>query len=387
MRATVLALCAAATFLGLVSGALAGEVKQQKILMLGDSITDRGLPAAVSGPLNELTKGRVVWTLVNGGKGGETAEGGKARIAALVEAEKPDVVTVSYGTNDLGKGHTSQQFRDNLLGIIDLVGQRAPATKVILLTHTPFVDTQPSFTATLPAMEMRFEAVTRQIAAEKGLPLADLLRQFMSDQAWEKYLLPDHAHLNPEGYKFSGRYLAEVIAAWYAAEVDQDPQAVEKRDQAVAKLKAVADSIKEAKRPEVRVKLLAELETIWRSCPYLPAHGAVWHAVWHADPVAVLNRQIERFNVDWPAGKVVALIDRRVSRVEYVAAEDSVRCYDQDGGLLMTMKRKADGIFVGVVQVKLREPPNPPANFKSAIWAPFFLPRELFKRAEEPGTK
>jgi hypothetical protein len=194
-------------------------------------------------------------------------------------------------------------------------------------------------------------------------------------------------HLSPEGYGFSGPYIAGAVAAWYAAEVAKDPKAVETRDKMVGRLKKVAASIDGAKRPEVRTKLLAELDTIWRSCPYLSAQGAIWHAVWYAEPVAVLNQQIERFNVDWPLAKVVALIDRRVSRVEYVAAEDAVRCLDQGGSVFLTLTRKGDGLFVGVLKVKLRELPKPEGHSKAEVWAAFFLPRDSFKKAEGSGTK
>ena len=265
--------------------------KQGKILMLGDSITKYGMPEAVAAPLNELTRGKVAWTLVNAGIGGETAEVGKTRLPALLETEKPDLLTVSYGLNDLARNCTADRFRASFLEIIDLAAKKSPATKVILLTATPF-DIQRHGVGKNKALndqggadlvlELKFNSVVRQLAAEKNLPLIDLHRLFMTDPAWTRYIKPDGVHLTPEGYTFAAKHLALAIAAWHQAEVVRDPAIVKARDALVTRLKEVAAQAKGAQKPEVRKQLLNRLDDLWRACPYLPPQAALWHSIYYA---------------------------------------------------------------------------------------------------------
>lgn len=262
--------------------------KQGKILMLGDSVTEGGMPAAVRTPLSELTSDKVAWTLVNAGVGGETAEGGAARVADLLEAEQPDVVTVSYGLNDLARNHGVERFRANMLKIIETIQQRSPMPRVVLLTCTPLDDARHSLGKSKSlndrggadrVLEIEHNAVTRRLAAEKHLPLVDLHRQFMTDPEWKKYIRDDGVHLTREGYEFAGKYVAAALAAWYQAEVAKSFAAVKVRDAALAGLARVLKAAPKASGPEDRKELLVALDIVWRVCPYLPAQGHVWHAV------------------------------------------------------------------------------------------------------------
>jgi len=284
--------CAAAVLLLLVSAAQADAQKQGKILMLGDSVTRGGMPEAVEGPLNELTEGKVAWTLVNAGVGGETAEGGAARIDKLLESEKPHVVTVSYGLNDLARNHDAERFRSNMLKIIEAVQKRSPAPKVVLLTCTPFDATRHSLGKIKRlndrggadrVLELEHNAVTRRLAAENRLPLVDLHRYFMTDPKWATYLRDDGVHLTKEGYDFSGKYVATVLATWYEAEVAKEKKAVKVRNVMLGRLKTVAQK---SARGENRAAALVALDAIWRACPYLSAQGLLWHSVQYADVAA-----------------------------------------------------------------------------------------------------
>lgn len=269
--------------------------RQGKILMLGDSITRGGMPEAVSTPLNELTQGQVAWKLVNAGINGETAEVGKTRLTALLEAEKPDLLTVSYGLNDLARRCPPDRFRTSLLEIIDLAAKRSPATRVILLTATPF-DIQRHSLGRNQALndqggadrvlELQFNSVVRQLAAEKSLPLIDLHRLFMTDPEWTNYIKADGVHLTPTGYAFAARHIATAIAAWWQGEVVRDPAAVKARDVLIARLKEVAAQAKRTEGPDVRKRLLARLDEVWQACPYLPPQAALWHSIRYAGPPA-----------------------------------------------------------------------------------------------------
>jgi len=292
MKTVLAAALAALVVLPGSSAALAQAERRCKTLMLGDSVTKGGMAPAVEAPLNELTRGRGAWTLVNAGVGGETAEGGKARLAALLDAEKPDVLTVSYGLNDLAHGHTPEQFRANMLAILDIAARHDPAPRVILLTATPFVDERHSLGRRRHlvdrggpdrVLEVTLNAVTRRLAAEKNLPLLDLHRQFMTDAEWKGHIRADGVHLTAKGYAFCGKYLAGALAAWHDAEVARDPKAGEVRDAQTERLAKLADAAKEAATAAARERILAGLNELWRACPWLPAQAILWHTLRYAE--------------------------------------------------------------------------------------------------------
>jgi lysophospholipase L1-like esterase len=285
-----------ATVLSVSVVAPAEEANTVKVLMLGDSHTKYGMPEAAQGPLNELTRGKVAWTLINAGIGGEAAEKGKERLAALLDQHRPDVLTVQYSGNDLGKRYTPEQFHEHMLGIVQIARKHASAPKTLLLT-SPVVDAnRHSFgkNAQMNAqggadwvLETSLHAVTRRLAAEEGLPLIDLHRYHAGLANWADLIVADGVHLSKGGYKVIGGYVAECVAAWYAAEMAKDPKAVKSRDEAADKVKALSEQFDEIKngagntaqdRP-ARKELLARLDEVWRACPYLPAGGAAWHEV------------------------------------------------------------------------------------------------------------
>jgi lysophospholipase L1-like esterase len=283
---------AALAVLLLASLAPAAEEKRVKVVMVGDSITYAGLTDAVQGPLNELTKGKVKWTMVNGGAPGASANGGKAFIGKLLAEHKPDVVTISFGLNDVSDHWSPANFKANMEAILEIINKQSPAPRIILFTTTPF-DIARHFNGKNKAynaeggadvvLDTKFNGVTRQLAAEKQLPIVDLHRYFMTEKDWaRRFIVPDGVHLTPEGYKFAGPYVAAAFNAWCAAEALKAPEAVELRDKALARLAKVSAKADDAKSPERRKKLLAELDEIWQACPYLPNQAAVWHAVYYA---------------------------------------------------------------------------------------------------------
>jgi lysophospholipase L1-like esterase len=288
---------AALVLLAFVSSAAADE-KQIKVLMLGDSVTARGMPQAVEAPLNDLSKGQLKWTVVNGGAGGDTADGGAERIGPLLEKHHPDLVTISFGLNDIGKTSTPEAFKANLLKIIAVINKQAPQTKIVLLTATPFniavhdIGKNAALNAQGGAdlvMDMKYNLATRQLAAEKQLPIIDLHRLFLTDPAWatkfinaRDQIYPDGVHLSREGYACAGPHVAAALHAWCQAEILKTPAAVALRDQAVARLKKAAETAPKAADPKVRQDLLVELDKVWRACPWLPTQALLWHTVYYA---------------------------------------------------------------------------------------------------------
>lgn len=269
----------------------APAAKQAKVVMLGDSITKFGLPEAVSAPPNEATKGKVAWTLVNAGVGGETAAVGKTRLAGLLQTEKPDLVTISYGLNDLARNDKPEDFRNHLIEMIDLVAKQSPNTRVILFTATPF-DPRHSLSKNQSiidlggadlALELKFNSLVRQLAAEKNLPLIDLHRYVLTDPEWNKYIKPDGVHFTDDGYAFCSKHVVAALTSWYQTEVARETNAVKLRDKSLTQLKAMAaDAAKGLDRPGLRNELLVKLVAVWQACPTLPQQAALWHSIYYS---------------------------------------------------------------------------------------------------------
>jgi lysophospholipase L1-like esterase len=264
----------------------AQEVKGMKVLMLGDSHTSLGMPEAVQGPLNGLSKDAATWTLIKAGVGGETLGSGKNRLEALLNQHQPNVLTVMYGGNDLWKKVTSEQFRSHMLAVIEMAQKHASRPQVMLLTSPP-VDAKRHFLGKAKylndqggvdlVLEQQYHAVTRQVAAEKGLPLIDIHRRIANEAAWETCIKPDGVHLSESGYAIAGKHIADAIAGWYGAEVIKAKAAIAVRDGAAANLKKISGA--NAKDDAARAALLAKFDEIWKACPWLPEQSAAWHAV------------------------------------------------------------------------------------------------------------
>ncbi|MCX6879655.1 MAG: carboxypeptidase-like regulatory domain-containing protein, partial [Verrucomicrobia bacterium] len=99
----------------------------------------------------------------------------------------------------------------------------------------------------------------------------------------------------------------------------------------------------------------------------------------HADPVAELNRQIEKFNAKRNGpnpDRGVFPIDQRVARIDYDGEQNIVTCLDQQGKNFLTLKRQEDGGFRGTIEVEFHElvQPDKPHRW-GHVTAEFFLPK------------
>ena len=109
-------LCACCLLSG-VSGA-----QQQTILVFGDSLSAAyGIPRA-SGWVNllqqELQRSHPQYKVVNASISGETASGGRQRIAPALRQHSPDTVILELGANDGLRGTPIADIENNLSAII-----------------------------------------------------------------------------------------------------------------------------------------------------------------------------------------------------------------------------------------------------------------------------
>lgn len=119
--------------LALLLAPLAGA---QTVLVLGDSISaaygiarERGWVALLQEKLPEHT-------VINASISGETTEGGRNRLPALLARHRPDIVIVELGGNDGLRGFQIRRIRDNLDQMVSL-SQQAGARVLLAAIKIP----------------------------------------------------------------------------------------------------------------------------------------------------------------------------------------------------------------------------------------------------------
>ena len=281
------------TFLLMVSGLLSvfavvaeAPGAEFKLVMLGDSITlsarnpEGGkMPQLTEKALNEVSAGRVAWTVVNAGVGSETADGGLKRVAAILTREKPQVITIDYGANDMGR-KDPKWFEDRLRALIDAVQNHPSRPQVVLLTGTPSVDARhfygrdPFFAdAGGPDayLDRKINAATRRLAAERKLPLIDVHRAFVAAPVWQKLMTSDGVHPTVEGNRVIAACVARGLAAFVEARSSPKSKAAEAEKSVRAKLDQAKKAVAAGNRADAR-RLVDEAAGL---CPYL---AEVWVA-------------------------------------------------------------------------------------------------------------
>ncbi|NJD91890.1 MAG: arylesterase [Geobacter sp.] len=159
------------------------------ILAFGDSLTaGYGASEAESYPANlaQLTARRVV----NAGIPGEVSADGLLRLPELLEREKPALLVLCHGGNDLLRHLDQRQLADNLRGMVKLAREKGIA---VILVAVP-----------APDLSLKPPPLYEEIAKEFDLPLeSKTLATIMAKGS----LKSDHIHPNAAGY----RKLAEAL--------------------------------------------------------------------------------------------------------------------------------------------------------------------------------
>lgn len=208
-----------------------------RIVALGDSTTNCVNKAGVTEQTawrtllaTDLTK-RLARPLevINAGVDADTAPLALKRLERDVLAHKPDLVVVMLGTNDAGffrppKGVADtprvplEEFEKAMREIVKKV--RKAGAAVVLCTSVPM--SSHYWLRDLPAYKQnglnylvkRYADVTRRLAEEFALPLADV------HEAFEKHperdaLIPDGIHPNPRGQRLIADTLLLVLERIY----------------------------------------------------------------------------------------------------------------------------------------------------------------------------
>jgi len=166
---------------------------EAKILAFGDSLTyGTGTAETESYPavLSRLT-GRNV---INSGVPGEVSSAGVERLAELLDREKPALMILCHGGNDLLGRHDQQQLAANLRAMIRLARDRGVA---VLLVAVPS-----------PDLLLKPPKLYDEVAQEFRLPIE---RKILPRILGKSSLKSDYIHPNAAGYKMFAEALAELM--------------------------------------------------------------------------------------------------------------------------------------------------------------------------------
>ncbi len=179
---------AAALLMGNHGAAMAANVK---ILAFGDSLTaGYGLPEG-DGFVPQLQEalrkmGRDV-TVINGGLSGDTTAGGLSRLDWML-AEKPDLVLLELGANDMLRGLDPDQAKANLGAIIARIQQSG--AKIVLAGMLAGRNMGEDY-------RDRFDAIYPDLSKQYGIPLYPFFLEGVA--AKPELNQPDGLHPTKEG--------------------------------------------------------------------------------------------------------------------------------------------------------------------------------------------
>lgn len=186
-------------------GAFAEPVEQKKLLMYGDSITTGFCATRPSRRLAALVAAALDMEENNRSMAGSTF---LPDVAAAVDPVAPDLITVSYGTNDWGHGHTAEQLAENCRQFLRNVRKNYPSTPIMMISPV----FRFSFACCNPCFD--YETVTeilRQAAAEFDnlhfICGVDLVPH-------EEAMFFDGLHPNDEGMAIYAENLTRAIRAF-----------------------------------------------------------------------------------------------------------------------------------------------------------------------------
>jgi acyl-CoA thioesterase I len=161
------------------------------VLAFGDSIT-AGTGAGPGESYPEVLGKLLGRKVVNAGIPGEVTAEGLARLPQLLDGEKPALMILCHGGNDLLRRLDQRQAADNLRGMIRLARERGIS---VLLVAVP-----------TPDLSLKPPSFYDELATEFGIPLeSKSLPRIMGKGS----LKSDYVHPNAAGY----RKLAEALEA------------------------------------------------------------------------------------------------------------------------------------------------------------------------------
>jgi lysophospholipase L1-like esterase len=192
-----------------------------KFLAFGDSLTEGTIspdtftlavdrPQSYPSQLQELLRARYTdqtVTVVNEGCGGELTaggsmfcEGGVARLPGVLDREKPQVLLLMHGANDLRLGREIP----NIIGALEtMIGQAQRVGVIVMIASLPPQNPEGSRGDAAPRLPLYTSEIQR-MAVDEGAIFVDLYTVLGT---WQGLVGVDGLHPTPAGYQ-------KIAAVW-----------------------------------------------------------------------------------------------------------------------------------------------------------------------------
>jgi lysophospholipase L1-like esterase len=199
------------------------------IVCVGDSVTGvyyhtggrRAYPEMLEVAI-KLAVPKANVSVINAGVSGNTTQNGLNRLDSDVLSKRPDVVTVSFGLNDMTR-IPEEQFRKNLETIVARC--REAKSNVVLCTPNAVISTGGRPTDKLE----RYCEVIRATARDLNVAVCDQYRAgaaLRTKDAWAwRLTLSDEIHPNMDGHKLMAEELCRTITGKEVSLTDIGPLA------------------------------------------------------------------------------------------------------------------------------------------------------------------
>ncbi len=163
------------------------------IVAFGDSLT-AGTGANDTESYPAVLSKIIGRSVVNTGVPGEVSAAGVQRLPEILDREKPALLILCHGGNDLLGKLDQRMIADNLRSMIRSARERGIAV-VLLAVPTPDLTLEPP-------------AFYREVAAEFGLPIE---QKILPKVLGKSSLKSDHIHPNAAGYRMIAEALADLL--------------------------------------------------------------------------------------------------------------------------------------------------------------------------------
>ena len=200
--------------------------KGERIILLGDSITQggggpKGYVTLLKNELTEKHKDLGI-EVVNAGISGNKVPDLQRRLAKDVLAKKPTLVVIYIGINDVwhgasdpARGTTKEKFE---AGLKDIIAKIQEAGARVVLCTPSVIGEKTGGANTLDTRLDEYADISRKVAMELKLPLCDLRKAFVDylktnnpDNKEKGILTGDTVHLNEAGNKLVAETILKTI--------------------------------------------------------------------------------------------------------------------------------------------------------------------------------
>lgn len=210
----------------LLTGLLAFHpVKPLKVVFFGDSITQAGVnPTGYITKLGQMLEKegkKADYELVGKGIGGNKIYDLFLRMDDDVLAQKPDVVVIWVGVNDVWHKRTSGTGTDpdKFVKFYEAILKKLQANNIRPIVCTPSaIGERTDFSNEQDGDLQRYATLIRDVAARQNVPVCDLRKAFLdynlknnSKNEEKGILTTDRVHLNELGNQFVAEQMMKVL--------------------------------------------------------------------------------------------------------------------------------------------------------------------------------